>query len=158
LKSIFTIQDKLYRFALRITGNAFEAEDVVQEVCIKVWEKQEQMKDVKNEEAWYMTLTRNAALDKIKSKHHKSESTDTLYFYKSSESDPYEATQQQDTIDNIRQLMQQLPEKQRMTMHLRDIEDHSYDEIAQILNISLEQVKSNLFRARTTIRKLINEL
>ena len=51
--------------------------------------------------------------------------------------------------------MQQLPEQQRLCMHLRDIEEMPYQEIADTLEISLSQVKVNLFRARGKMRKLI---
>jgi RNA polymerase sigma-70 factor (ECF subfamily) len=55
-------------------------------------------------------------------------------------------------------MMQELPEKQKMVMHLRDIEELSYEEIADFLQISLDQVKVNLHRARKTIReKMIND-
>jgi RNA polymerase sigma-70 factor (ECF subfamily) len=54
--------------------------------------------------------------------------------------------------------MQELPEKQRMVMHLRDIEEQSYEEIAETLQISLDQVKVNLHRARKTIREQMMRL
>ena len=60
---------------------------------------------------------------------------------------------QQDRIQLVRRLIDNLPEKQRSVMPLRDIEGKSYKEIAQILDISEEQVKINIFRARQTIRQ-----
>ena len=60
---------------------------------------------------------------------------------------------QQDRIQLVRRLIDNLPEKQRSVMQLRDIEGKSYKEIAQILDISEEQVKINIFRARQTIRQ-----
>ena len=53
----------------------------------------------------------------------------------------------------VRQLISQLPEKQRSAMQLRDIEGKSYKDIADIMNITEEQVKVNIFRARQTIKK-----
>ena len=50
-----TVKNKLYRFSLRITGNVAEAEDVVQEVLMKVWAQRDDMATVKNHEAWCMT-------------------------------------------------------------------------------------------------------
>jgi RNA polymerase sigma-70 factor (ECF subfamily) len=60
---------------------------------------------------------------------------------------------QQDRIQLVRRLIDNLPEKQRSVMQLRDIEGKSYKEIAQVLDISEEQVKINIFRARQTIRQ-----
>jgi DNA-directed RNA polymerase specialized sigma subunit, sigma24 homolog len=60
---------------------------------------------------------------------------------------------QRDRIQLVRRLIDQLPEKQRSCMQLRDIEGKSYKEIADIMSISEEQVKINIFRARQTIRE-----
>jgi len=56
-------------------------------------------------------------------------------------------------MNHIRQIMAQLPEKQRLTMELRDIEGLTYEEICEALSMTLPQVKSNLFRARQFVRE-----
>ena len=68
---ILPIKDKLYRFSLNIVGNVAEAEDVVQEVFIKLWKKSSEMSVINNKEAWCMTLTKNLSLDKLRSKHRR---------------------------------------------------------------------------------------
>jgi RNA polymerase sigma-70 factor (ECF subfamily) len=68
-------------------------------------------------------------------------------------SNPEEQAMQQDRMQLIRQLINQLPEKQRSVMQLRDFEGKSYKEIAKVMGISEEQVKVNIFRARQTIRQ-----
>ena len=67
--------------------------------------------------------------------------------------DPERAAVLNDTMAILRRLMDSLPEKQRSVMHLRDIEGKSYKEIADVMGISQEQVKVNLFRARQAIRQ-----
>ena len=68
-------------------------------------------------------------------------------------SNPEEQTVQRDRVQLVRQLIDQLPEKQRSVMQLRDFEGKSYRDIATILQISEEQVKINIFRARKTIKE-----
>ena len=68
-------------------------------------------------------------------------------------SNPEEQAMQQDKLMLIRRLINALPEKQRSAMQLRDFEGKSYKEIAKIMDISEEQVKVNIFRARQTIRQ-----
>ena len=68
-------------------------------------------------------------------------------------SNPEEQAMQQDRIALIRRLINGLPEKQRSVMQLRDFEGKSYKEIAAIMNISEDQVKINIFRARQVIRQ-----
>ena len=147
------IKDKLYRFALRMTGDVAEAEDVVQEVFIKVWNKRDDMQEVLNHEAYCMTLTRNLSLDKLRSKHRKTTEIVEALQLIDSYSTPYDATETNDAIGRIKKWMQDLPEKQRLTMHLRDIEGMTYDEISAALEMPMSQVKVNLHRARQFIRE-----
>lgn len=152
---IFPIRHKLFRFALRITGSAHEAEDVVQEVMEKVWKSSaEQMEVVQNWEAWCMTLTRNRSLDKTRSQSlRRTASLDGLPERHNGTNNQENATANRDLADQVKRMMQELPEKQRLVMHLRDIEELSYEEISEVLNISLDQVKVNLHRARKAIRE-----
>jgi len=154
-QQVFPIRHKLYRFALRITGNIHEAEDIVQEVLEKVWKTDEtQANLVQNWEAWCMTLTRNRSLDKNRARNiRRTQALENTPERLTPDANPAQALESQDAIAHIRQFMQELPEKQRLVMHLRDIEEHSYEEIAEVLNISMEQVKVNLHRARKAIRE-----
>lgn len=152
---VYPIRHKLYRFALRITGSVPEAEDVVQEVLERVWKSSEgQANDVSNWEAWCMTLTRNRSLDKLRATAQRRvvplDDQTTKQF---DVGDAARATELGDLAAQARRLMQELPEKQRLIMHLRDVEELSYEEIAQALDISLDQVKVGLHRARKTIRE-----
>ncbi|HND89020.1 MAG TPA: RNA polymerase sigma factor [Saprospiraceae bacterium] len=152
---IFPHRHKLFRFALRITGSRHEAEDVVQEVLEKVWKAPaEQSAGVQNWEAWCMTLTRNRSLDKTRSQTlRRTAPLEGSVAQFSGSDNLHQSAENRDLVDRVRQQMQLLPEKQRLVMHLRDIEEMSYDEIAQTLQISLEQVKVNLHRARKSIRE-----
>ena len=70
---------------------------------------------------------------------------------------PFEAMISTDRISLVRRLVDSLPEKQRSCMQLRDFEGKSYKEIAQVLDITEDQVKVNIFRARQTIKQRFNE-
>ena len=63
-----------------------------------------------------------------------------------------------DAVAHVKRFIKNLPEKQREVIHLRDVEQMSYEEVAAVLNISLAQVKVNLHRARSTIRAQMMEL
>ncbi len=151
-EQILPIKNKLFRFALRIVEDAAEAEDVVQEVFIKLWKHREKMEEIQNVEAWCMRATRNQAIDKLRSKHKRVESLDAKYDTKDESASPFQITAMKDTFQHIKKLINQLPEKQKLVMHLRDIEGLTYQEIADTLSLPLGQVKVNLFRARQNIR------
>ena len=149
-------KNKLYRFAMSIVGNAVEAEDVVQEVFIKIWQNREKLNSLKSVEAWSMKLTKNLSIDKLRSKHRRTDGLESTLSISSSDQTPDKAAEMNDTMSRIKNLMLSLPEKQRQVLQLRDIEGMSYDEISKILDLPLNQVKVNLFRARKLIRaKLI---
>jgi len=78
--------------------------------------------------------------------------------FESHDHTPDLALTKKDLFQRIQNMMNELPEQQRDVMHLRDIEGYAYQEIAEMLNLTLNQVKINLFRARTTIRKQIEQL
>jgi RNA polymerase sigma-70 factor (ECF subfamily) len=151
-QDILPLKNELYRLALRITLNREEAEDIVQETMLKVWNKRDDWDRIDNIEAFCLTVCRNLALDA-----NRRQGSDTQTIEETNAPDraqtPYERMMQQDRIELVRRLINELPEKQRSCMQLRDIEGKSYKEIAAILAITEEQVKVNIFRARQTIKQ-----
>ncbi|MBX2870648.1 MAG: sigma-70 family RNA polymerase sigma factor [Saprospiraceae bacterium] len=156
-ENILPISDKLFRFALRIVGDRSEAEDVVQEVMIKIWNKRKDWEFIDNMEAWCVKMTRNLSIDKLRSKHRRTQDLDGLFHLKDAAATPLETAERNDTIHHITRLMQELPEAQRLVMQLRDIEELSYKEIMEQLDMTMPQVKTNLFRARNKIKKRLNK-
>lgn len=152
-ETILPIRDKLYRFALRILGNTQEAEDVVQEVFIKVWKKRNEWHTWSNMEAMCMTMTRNLSIDRTRGKHRRLTSLPENYDAVSKSANPEQIVASNDTVDHIRRLIDLLPNKQKMVVQLRDIEGYSYKEVAEILGMSLNQVKINLHRARIFLKE-----
>ena len=152
---ILPLKNELYRLALRITMNAAEAEDVVQETMMKVWNRRDQWNEIESIEAFCLTICRNLALDKMKRMDNQSQTLDDSHDPPdlSYGANPEEQAMQQDRIQLIRRLIDQLPEKQRVCMQLREFEGKSYKEIAQIMEISEELVKVSIFRARQTLRQ-----
>ena len=155
--TILPYKNKLFRFALRVVGDAKEAEDIVQEVFIKLWKQRDRLHQYNNTEAWCITLTKNLAIDKLRSKHRQNGNIEQHYDLRSGEAGPDQVAEMNDTVQHIRSLIQALPEQQAAVIQLRDIEGMTYKEIAATLDISLDLVKVNLFRARRHIRQqLIN--
>lgn len=156
---ILPMKNRLYRFALGIVGQAAEAEDVVQEVFIKLWNNRQQMAAISNVEAWCITATKNLSIDKLRSKHQRVVPMAAGFDLSDHAATPYEAAVTNDTISRVRNLMKHLPEKQRDIMQLRDIEGMSYQEIAETLKVPMDQVKVYLFRARKAVREgMMNEV
>jgi len=150
---ILPVKDKLYRFANSILRNGMEAEDVVQEVFIRLWQRRDHWSEIENIEALTMKMTKNLALDKLRSKHNRTDALPDYADWRDDGAQPDEMTERNDTISRIRTIMQELPEKHRLVMQLRDIEGLSYEEICTTLDMPMSQVKINLFSARKQIRE-----
>ena len=101
-----------------------------------------------------MTVTRNLAIDKSQLKEAQNvELTPETYETPEAASSPYDQLVNDERMKIIHQLVNKLPEKQRSIMLLRDVEGKSYKEISEIMQLTEEQVKVNLFRARQKIRQ-----
>ena len=151
---VLPLKNILYRLALRITLNSAEAEDIVQDTLIKVWNKRDEWNKIESIEAFSLTICRNLALDRNKRMDNRNDSLDETNIEKADLlSNPYEDTTHKDKMDLVRKLVDRLPEKQRSCMQLRDFEGKPYKEIAEILGITEEQVKINIFRARQSVKE-----
>jgi len=151
---ILPLKNQLFRLALRITLNRFEAEDIVQDTLIKVWNRRSDWEDIDSIEAFSLTICRNLSLDRIKKKENDNNSLEDVKGVEPlSSSNPQDRMIQADKVNLIRQIVDSLPEKQRSCMQLRDFEGKSYKEIAVILDITEEQVKVNIFRARQAVKQ-----
>ena len=151
---ILPLKDKLFRMALRITMQREEAEDIVQEALIKLWKQRDKLADIDNLEAYAITVCRNLAVDKSRRTAVMFASIDGEQQTMPTPSvNPYDSIYASESLRQITDLMAQLPEKQRLCMHLRDFEGMNYRDIATALEITEDQVKVNIFRARKFIKE-----
>jgi len=151
---VIPTKNKLYRFAFRLLGSSEEAQDVVQDVFIKLWNGRDQLAEVQNMEAWCMRITKNLSLDRIRARQRRStDSINDAFEIRHDGLTPHERTEIHENMQQINQMIAALPEKQRQVIHLRDIEGYSYNEICEILELDMNQVKVNLFRARSAVRE-----
>ena len=148
---VLPLKNKLFRLALRITLNREEAEDVVQDTLIKVWNARDRWQELDSIEAYSLTIARNLSLDRIKKMENQNDSLEEQNTERLDEntSTPSERMIQKDKLDIVRNIIDELPEKQRSCLQLRDIEGKSYKEIADELHISIRTVSfhvSNMLR------------
>lgn len=150
-KDVLPLKDKFYRLALRITLNQAEAEDVVQETLVRVWQARDKLQERAAIEAFGYTVCRRLALDCAGKAGHGNVQLD-LDRHDTTAVHPSEQMDRRERLALVRQLMDTLPEVQRSIMELRDIEGKTYQEIADILHLSDQQVKVYLHRARAKVR------
>lgn len=147
------LKEKLFRLALRITLDRAEAEDVVQETLIRVWNKRDEWTHFSSLEAFSQTVARNLAIDRSRRMDAQTVPMTADLEDRPDASTPHDELVRKEQSDLIRRLIARLPDKQRRIMVLRDMEGKEYKEIAALLNITEEQVKVNLFRARQKVKQ-----
>lgn len=152
--AVFPIQGKLYRFAKIMLGNTEEAEDAVQEVLLKLWLNRQNLKNYRSIEALAMIITKNQCLDKLKSAHWNKTLVGEPSAFEQATLTPYTMTELSNSKEVLIQLMQRLPEQQKLIIHLRDIEEYSYEEIEKITGMCINNIRVTLSRARKSIREM----
>lgn len=153
-QQIMPLQDKIFRFSRRLLSSETAAKDATQEVLLKLWKAKKHLKNIKNIEAYAMTMTKNLCYDMLKSKHNSTlELVHSQYIPTSScLNSEIEA---RDEVTIVEQLIEQLPEQQRAIIQLRDVEQFSNKEIEEIMGLNSTSVRVALSRAR---KKIMTEL
>jgi RNA polymerase sigma-70 factor (ECF subfamily) len=148
---VLPVKNKLYRIALRYLTNQEDAEDAVQETMLRLWKRKEKLKDLKSIEAFAVTITKNLCLDKLRSK--KFEGGEVEDYMLKTERDPHSRAEVSDAVQHVKQIIETLPEQQKVIIQLRDIEGYSNEEAAQMLEMNVVTLRVNLSRARKRVRE-----
>lgn len=150
--TVFVLKDKMYRFAKSILIDEDEAYDLVQEVMMRLWQKRGELLNISNIEAFAMRCVRNDAMNKV-----KRAKVVQLYQRDLTEGitrEQYPAL----TKELILQLINALPEKQKLVMHLRDIEEYEIREICETIDMEESAVRVNLLRARQKVKEQLKKI
>ena len=139
-------------YASKIVKDDASAEDIVQDVMLKVW--RDEKGKVENLAAYCYTMARNLALNRLVLKDNRSKELEGAYEQEVQEQ-PLENIIRTEKMKLLYRMIDGLPGLQRDVVQLRDMEGLSYRDIAKTLQVTEEQVKVNLFRARKKIKTWI---
>ena len=152
-ETVFCLKDEMYRFAKRFVMSSDEAEDVVQDLMIKFWQKNEELSTFGNLKSYAMKSVKNECLNRLK--HHDVKMGFADFQIHRSELYQIETNNLKDQILGF---IRQLPEKQKTVIHLKDVEEYEISEIAKMLEMEENAVRINLMRARQKIKEQITKL
>lgn len=149
--------------AARMLGNIDDAHDIAQQVFLRVWKSAPRYEPTAKFTTWLFTIMRNLVFNETRRRSRRketslegdSENEDGLQrqFADHTAPAPDHITQQDELEKALDKAIAALPEKQRLAVVLRRHEEMPYEQICEILKMSLPAVKSLLFRARTELRK-----
>ena len=147
----------MFRLALCVLRNREEAEDVVQDAMLKIWNGEE--KEIDNPAGYCTIVTKNLSLDRLRQKENRAGTLQIENVPEIAETDtPFHTMQKNEQLNLVEQLIEKLPEQKRLLIQLRDIEGESYKRIAEMLNISESVVKTNLFRVRQELKQFYKNI
>ena len=158
-------KDKLLNFVFQFLGDIEQAEDVVQDTMIRLYEKKHYYKEIAKFSTWIYTIARNLANTELRKRKRRK----TTYLSQmSKEERQYEIPAVQDDVDQslhnefindrIQSAINNLPEHFKLVIILRDIQELSYDDISNIVEVPLGTIKSRINRARIQLQAELQDL
>ncbi len=151
--TVFVLRDEMYRFAKRFVVSVDEAEDVVQDLMVKFWQMKEDLSQYSNFKSFALKCVKNECLNRLK--HHEvKQGFASLQVHRS---ELYQMDNN-NIKEQILKWINLLPDKQKMVIHLKDIEEYEVSEIATILEMEQNAVRVNLMRARQKIKEQLTQL
>ncbi|AKP54177.1 RNA polymerase sigma factor [Cyclobacterium amurskyense] len=147
---VISMSERLYPMVSRMLGNTANAEDAIQEIMIKLWERRGQIKNHPNLSAFIFLTARNYCLDLIKKKKPPEDQYDakTQLLASEPEHDTYEW---QELKRNIEVILEGLPEQQKEVMIMRDLDGMEFIEIAELTKLRVDHIRVLLSRARQQV-------
>jgi len=155
IRTVVSLREKLLVYASKIAYNQIEAEDIVQDVLLKLWSIRDTLDQYNSVEALALKMTKNKTLDELK--RHRNESIEVIevqsFHADFASPDPVTLLEQQDMVMHVKRLIGMLPSVQQTIIRMKDVEGYELSEIAAITGASAESIRNNLSRARKRIRE-----
>jgi len=149
-------QDQAWTLARYLLKDGTEAEDVCQEAFVKLWQHQDSIDPAKIR-PWLMKVIRNGCLDRLR-RRKPTEEISEYAAVQDQAPGPMQDSLGGELARRLVQSIASLTEPYRSLVVLRDIHQHSYEEVALVLELSLSQVKTYLHRARKQLREQLAEV
>lgn len=162
-------QTRLVAVMHHLLGSAEEAEDLAQEVFLRVYRARKKYRPRAKFSTWLFTIANNLALNVLRSRQRRPVVPLEIHdsgplgprpaeqLVRDRSGTPTQRLQQQELVDVIRRALEELNERQRMAVVLNKFEDMNYVEIAEVMGLTVKAVKSLLSRARTNLRTALQD-
>ncbi|NIJ55046.1 RNA polymerase sigma factor [Dyadobacter arcticus] len=150
---ILPVQGRLFRLAQMFLRNREEAEDAIQDVLLRLWTNRLQLESYQSIDALAVQMTKNLCLDRLKS-HQKQKMQDgaDVAEVEANVLSPHKQLEDSDSTALIHKLIGELPEQHKLVLHLRDVEEYSFEEIEEVTGLTNANIRVILSRARQKLR------
>lgn len=158
--------DALYNFGLRLTSDPNDAEDLVQDTIVKAYRFFSSYEKGTNAKAWLFRILKNSYINNYRKKSKKPQEVDydeVSSFYETIRAERTDTSDLEDKMfrdlidDDISQALDEIPEDFRTVVLLCDVEDFTYEEIANMLDVPIGTIRSRLHRGRNLLKAQLME-
>lgn len=163
------LMDQLYSAAMRMTRNAADAEDLVQETYMKAYRGYDRFQEGTNLKAWMYRILTNSYINRYRAKQRRPDETDIadvedMYLYRrlGGENSDLGTSAEESflnsvTDESVKAAIEAIPENFRIAVLLADVEGFAYKEIAEILDVPIGTVMSRIHRGRKALEKQLHD-
>lgn len=151
-QEVLPLREQLFYYAQRLLGDATEAEDIIQEVYLKLWYMRNELKTYNSVQALSVQITKHLCLNRLKEQLRKPQES-----YPSSLASevltPDIELEQKDQVKQVMRIIDSLPGLQQTILRMKHLDGFEVEEIAALTGSSAEAVRMNLSRARKKVRE-----
>lgn len=152
-KEVLPSRGKLLSYARRLLDDSEDAEDVIQEVFLKLWYMRDELEHYHNIMALSVQMTKHLCLNRIKACERKQEELSDTFFVSDSPT-PYMQLEQKDSVEKVMRIMDKLPGLQQTMLRMKHVDGLEVEDIAQLTGSTPEAIRMNLSRARKRVKEL----
>jgi RNA polymerase sigma-70 factor (ECF subfamily) len=152
-REILPLREKLIFYAQQLLNDKNDAEDVIQEVFLKLWYMREDLNSDHNIPALSITMTKHLCLNLLKGSQRKKEELNENIIVNETLSPDYQL-EQKDEVEQVMLIINRLPDLQQTMLRMKHVDGFEIEEIAGIIGSTQEAVRMNLSRARKKVREL----
>ena len=148
----------VYRFALRLAGDHHAAQDIAQETMLRAWRGRRRLKDKCAAKAWLLTIAANIWRDQLRrSRSRRTVSLPASREHPADDRPVGLAMTRREAVERVRRQIDRLPPRQQQVLHLRAFEPLTFEQLAEVLSISVNAAKVSLWLARRSLREKLGE-
>lgn len=149
--TVLPLREKLVSYSWKLLDDRADAEDIVQEVLLKLWDRRHTLDGYRNVEALAVQMVKNLCIDRWRAK--KTYLSSDLLGARAAPDNPQILLERKDAAGRVKALIERLPLLQQAIIRMKDVEGYELDEIAAITGTNVEAVRVNLSRARKKVRE-----
>lgn len=153
IKEVLPLRQNLLNYTFQILKDKDEAEDIVQEVLLRLWNIRHTLTQYNSIEALSIHISKNLCLNRLKIKQRTQQDTDNIVIASQTPT-PHMELEQKDKVRQVMRIIGQLPDIQQSILKMKHIEGLEVDEIAELTGSKPEAIRMNLSRARRRVKDI----